>query len=113
MNTELFIAKRLFSDKATRKLLSQRIIRIALIGIALGLTVMIVSVAVVTGFKKEIRDRVIGFGSNIQIINYDSNSSYETRPVSADQPFLETVRSLAGVKYVQPFCHKTRNDQNR
>ncbi len=106
MNTELFIAKRLFSDKATRKLLSQRIIRIALIGIALGLTVMIVSVAVVTGFKKEIRDRVIGFGSNIQIINYDSNSSYETRPVSADQPFLETVRSLAGVKYVQPFATK-------
>ena len=106
MNTELFIAKRLFSDKATRKLLSQRIIRIALIGIALGLTVMIVSVAVVTGFKKEIRDRVIGFGSNIQIINYDSNNSYETRPVSADQPFLETVRSLAGVKYVQPFATK-------
>ncbi|MCE4565422.1 ABC transporter permease [Maribellus sp. CM-23] len=106
MNTELFIAKRLFSDKATRKLLSQRIIRIALIGIALGLAVMIVSVAVVTGFKKEIRDRVIGFGSNIQIINYDSNNSYETRPVSADQPFLETVRSLAGVKYVQPFATK-------
>ncbi|MCK3686282.1 FtsX-like permease family protein [Maribellus sp. YY47] len=106
MNTELFIAKRLFSDKATRKLLSQRIIRIALIGIALGLAVMIVSVAVVTGFKKEIRDRVIGFGSSIQIINYDSNSSYETRPVSSDQPFLEAVRSIPGVKYIQPFATK-------
>lgn len=106
MNTELFIAKRLFSDKATKKLLSQRIIRIALIGIALGLAVMIISVAVVTGFKNEIRDRVIGFGSNIQIINYDSNSSYETRPVSIDQPFLETVRSIRGVKYVQPFATK-------
>ncbi|MFV0591075.1 MAG: ABC transporter permease [Draconibacterium sp.] len=106
MNTELFIAKRLFSDKATKKLLSQRIIRIALIGIALGLTVMIVSVAVVTGFKNEIRNRVIGFGSNIQIINYDSNSSYETRPVSDDQPFLETVRSIPGVKHVQSFATK-------
>lgn len=86
--------------------MSQRIIRIALAGIALGLTVMIVSVAVVTGFKKEIRNKVIGFGSHIQIINYDSNSSYETIPVSEDQPFIEDVKALPGVKHVQPYATK-------
>lgn len=106
MNTELFISRRLFFDKANKKLLSQRIIRIALAGIALGLTVMIVSVAVVTGFKKEIRNKVIGFGSHIQIINYDSNSSYETIPVSEDQPFIEDVKALPGVKHVQPYATK-------
>lgn len=106
MNTELFISRRLFFDKENKKLLSQRIIRIALTGIALGLAVMIVSVAVVTGFKKEVRNKVIGFGSHIQIINYDSNSSYETQPVSEDQPFLETIKTIPGVKYVQPFATK-------
>jgi len=106
MNTELFIAKRLFSDKANKKHLSQRIIRIALIGIALGLTVMIISVSVVTGFKKEVRNKVIGFGSHIQIVNYDSNSSYETQPVSEDQPFLTDIKTISGVKYIQPFATK-------
>ena len=106
MNTELFISKRLFFDKANRKHLSQRIIRIALIGISLGLAVMIVSVAVVTGFKNEIRNKVIGFGSHIQLVNYDSNSSYETQPISNKQPFLGDVERVDGVKYAQPFATK-------
>jgi lipoprotein-releasing system permease protein len=106
MNTELFIAKRLFFEKSSKKYLSQKIIRIALIGIALGLTVMIVSVAVITGFKKEIRNKVIGFGSHVQIINFDSSNSYETRPVSRMQPFLEDLQSLDGVRHVQVFATK-------
>ena len=106
MNTELFISRRLFFDKANKKQLSQRIIRIALAGIALGLTVMIVAVAVVTGFKKEIRNKVIGFGSHIQIINYDSNNSYETSPVSENQPFLDDVKALPGVQRLQPYATK-------
>jgi len=106
MNTELFIARRLFFDKANRQLLSQRIIRIALVGISLGLAVMIVSVAVVTGFKKEVRNKVIGFGSHIQLVNYDSNSSYETQPISKDQPFLGEISAIEGVKYIQPFATK-------
>ncbi len=106
MNTELFISRRLFFDKANKKHLSQRIIRIALAGIALGLTVMIIAVAVVTGFKKEIRRKVIGFSSHIQVINYDSNSSYETQPVSIDQPFLPAVKSIPGVTHIQIFATK-------
>lgn len=106
MNTELFISKRLFFDKANKKLLSQRIIRIALAGIALGLTVMIISVSVVTGFKKEIRDKVIGFGSHIQLTNYDSNNSFETQPVSENQPFLESINKISGVKTIQVFATK-------
>ena len=87
MNTELFISRRLFFEKSNKKFLSQKIIRIALVGIALGLAVMIISVAVITGFKDEIRNKVIGFGSHIQVVNFDSNNSYETRPVSKKQPF--------------------------
>lgn len=106
MDTELFISRRLFFEKSSKKFLSQKIIRIALVGIALALAVMIISVAVVTGFKNEIRNKVIGFGSHIQVVNFDSNNSYETRPVSKKQPFLDKLKDLNGVIQVQVFATK-------
>ena len=72
MNTELFIARRIFSKKTKDKSqakISRPIINIAIIGIILGLVVMIMAIAIVSGFKKEIRNKVIGFGSHIQIIS--------------------------------------------
>jgi len=106
MNTELFISRRLFFEKGDKKFLSQRIIKIALVGIALGLAVMIISVSVITGFKKEIRDKVVGFGSHIQIINFDSNNSYETKPVSRNQSFPGELETLENIKKVQVFATK-------
>ena len=67
---------------------------------------MILSVAIVTGFKKEIRNKVIGFGSHIQLVNFDSNSSYETTPVSGNQPWLNGIRKIKGVKNIQSFATK-------
>lgn len=106
MNTELFIARKLFFDKSNRKNLSQKVLRIALVGIALGLAVMIISVAVVTGFKNEIRDKVIGFGAHIRIVNYDSNNSYETKPFSKNQPFISDVKSIPGIRSLLPYATK-------
>ena len=106
MNTELFISNRLFFDKSNQQFLSKKIIRIALFGIALGLAVMIVSVAVITGFKTEIRNKVIGFGSHIQIINYDSRNSYEIPPISQNQPFLDKLKALNNVEAIQVFATK-------
>jgi lipoprotein-releasing system permease protein len=106
MNTELFISRRLFFEKNNKKFLSQKIIRIALVGIALGLAVMIISVGVVTGFKNEIRNKVIGFGSHIQVVNFDSSNSFETQPISKKQPFLDELKTLNGVSQVQVFATK-------
>ena len=106
MNTELFISNRLFFDKTNQHFLSKKIIRIALFGIALGLAVMIVSVAVITGFKTEIRNKVIGFGSHIQIVNYESKNSYEIPPVSKNQPFVDKLKTMNGIKTVQVFATK-------
>lgn len=106
MNTELFISKRLFFDKTNQQFLSKKIIRIALFGIALGLAVMIVSVAVITGFKSEIRNKVIGFGAHIQIINFESRNSYENPPISKNQPFTNELKNIDGVELVQVFATK-------
>ncbi|MBN2521490.1 MAG: ABC transporter permease, partial [Bacteroidales bacterium] len=106
MNVEYFIAKKIFSDKANKSTFIRPIITIAVIGIALGLAVMILSIAVVTGFKKQISDKIIGFGSHIQILNFDNNSTYETKPVSKNQHFYPSIENLEGIKHIQVFATK-------
>jgi lipoprotein-releasing system permease protein len=103
---ELFIARRLFSDKENRHHLSRKIINIALAGIALGLMLMMISVAVVTGFKKEISDKVVGFGSHLLIVNFDSNMSFETAPVNRNPSFLPILDNLDNIESVQVFATK-------
>lgn len=106
MNTEYFIARRLISDKESSRQLSRSIVKIAVFGISLGLAVMIVTIAVVTAFKQEIRNKVIGFGAAIQIVNFDSNISYETQPVNKNQKFLPELARIQGITHVQQFATK-------
>ena len=105
-NTELFIARRIFFARGTSRKFSESIVAFAVFGIAFGLFVMILSVAIVTGFKNEVRNKVIGFGSHIQLVNFDSNASYETVPVSENQPWLKEIRNMKGIKSVQSFATK-------
>ncbi len=67
---------------------------------------MIIGVSTVTGFKNEIRNKIIGFGSHIQIINYDANSSFETDPVSKYQSFLPVLETIPGIRHIQVFATK-------
>ncbi|MCP4313470.1 MAG: ABC transporter permease [Bacteroidetes bacterium] len=106
MNTELFIARRIIGRKKGRKSFSGSIIAIATFGIALGLTVMIMAVSIITGFKKEISAKVTGFGAHIQILNLDSNLSFETQPVPAHLESLDRVKMMEGIRNVQPFAIK-------
>lgn len=106
MNTEFFIARRLILDKETKKTISRSILSIAVFGVGLSLAVMIIAVSVVTGFKNEITNKVVGFGSHIQILNFDSNISYETQPIKKDQEFLSDLRSEPGILNVQVFATK-------
>ncbi|GET30036.1 ABC transporter permease [Prolixibacter sp. SD074] len=106
INTELFIARRIFSAREGKKRFSRAIVSFAIIGIALGLILMILSVAIVTGFKSQIRRKVIGFGSDIQVVNFDSNSSYETKPVPKQQLWLDSLRGMPDVRHIQMFATK-------
>ncbi|MDD4386020.1 MAG: ABC transporter permease [Bacteroidales bacterium] len=106
MKTERFIANRLTDPKETKGNLSRPFIKIATIAVALSLAVMIIAVAVITGFKNEISEKTIGFGSHIQILNYDRNISFETTPISSNQEFIPDLLSIDGVKHIQPFAVK-------
>lgn len=104
MNLPLFIARRItFNSKRT---FSKLIVRIAILGIMLGLAVMILSVAIVKGFKSEIREKVRGFSGDIQIAKLDLNTSYENTPFSISAAELKKISSHPGIDYVQAFATK-------
>lgn len=106
MNLPLFIAARLFSDKGDRRKVSRPAISIATAGVAIGLAVMIISVFVVLGFKHTIRDKVIGFGSHIQVTNFVSQTSSEQYPIAISDSMLHVISSINGVEHVERFAYK-------
>ncbi len=106
MNVELFIASRLFRKRHTGNSFSRPIVAVAIGGIAIGLAVMIISVAIVIGFKREISDKVIGFGAHLQVVNLDNNSSYETLPISKNQKWLDDILQIDGIKSINKFIVK-------
>jgi lipoprotein-releasing system permease protein len=105
VNTELFIAKRIFSVKELGSL-SRPAVRVAIVSIVLSIAVMIVSVAIVTGFQNEIRDKVIGFGAHIQIRKFDSNESMEAQPIDKNQTFYPSFDTVPGIRHIQVYATK-------
>jgi lipoprotein-releasing system permease protein len=106
MTSEFFIARRIFQNKEGEKNISPPAVRVAVISIALGLVVMILSVVIVIGFKKEVRNKVIGFGSHIQITNFDSNSYYEMKPIAVSDTLFNLLQSYPNISHVQQFSVK-------
>ena len=106
MNWKLFVARRIYRSKEGGKDISKPAVRIAMAGIAIGLAVMIVAVAVVIGFKHQVRDKVVGLGSDVLVTNFDQQKSYETVPVVAGDSLLEVLRHMEGVKQVQRYSTK-------
>jgi lipoprotein-releasing system permease protein len=106
MNLPYFIAHRLIKGRREGTSFSRPINVIAIVGIAMGLAVMILAVAILTGFKKQIREKVVGFGSHIQIMNFDSNISFETTPISDTQKFIPRIKQISGIEHVQVFATK-------
>ena len=106
MNISIFIARRLtHGDKESRNL-SGPAVKVATAAVALGMVVMIISVAVGLGFKQEIRDKIVGFGTHIQLTSLNLNSSFETPPLTYDTLLVEQIERTAGVRSVQPYITK-------
>ena len=111
MNFPLFIAKRIFSDKGDRHQVSRPAIRIATIGVAIGLAVMIITISVVLGFKHTIRDKVVGFGSHLQVYNIQGS----VYPLCINDSTLAAYEQAEGVSHAERFTTsqgilKTDND---
>lgn len=104
MNFPLFIAKRIYSDKGDRRKVSRPAIHIATIGVAIGLAVMILTVSVVLGFKHTIRDKVIGFGSHIQVENFLTMQSSDSYPVCMNDSMMKVLKGIPGIRHAERFA---------
>jgi len=106
---EFFIAKRIIGSRNTDGAPSgtRPIIRIAVISIVLSLTIMLLAVAIVKGFQNEIRSKVVGFGSHIQITGFQNSENFETAPISMDQEFYPSLDSVDGVRNIQIYATKS------
>lgn len=107
MNFSLYIAKKLYSSGNGNKRASLPAIRIAIFGVAVGLAVMILSVAVVFGFKDEISSKVIGFGSHLTIYNTAPAEIGESRPIIVDDELVKGIEKIPDVEHVQYYSMKS------
>ncbi|TRX30593.1 ABC transporter permease [Flavobacterium sp. ZT3R18] len=107
MNLEYFIAKRLITAKDYKSSISAPIINIAISAIAIGMIMMIVSVATGIGLQNKIREKISAFNGHVIISNYDNNQSEITlSPISKNQDFYPKFKSVPEVSHVQAIASK-------
>ena len=114
MNVDYFISKRLFTTKEKNNNHTRPILRIVIFAIALSLTIMILFLSVVKGFKENISDKIIGFNSHISLMSYGSYESYEKEPINKNPELLANLSSDNNIKHIQSFATKAgilKNDQ--
>ena len=105
MNFPLFIARKINGNEDKGRKVSKPAIRIATLGVAIGLAVMIVSVCVVLGFKHTIRDKVVGFGSHITVANFNSFQRSENYPIVVNDSLKRALMQTQGVHHVQRYAY--------
>ena len=107
MNYELFLAKRIITEKQYKSSISSSIIKIAITAIAMGIIIMLISIATTVGLQKKIKEKISGFNGHIHIANYEDNNSQITiSPISIRQDFYPKFENVSGIKNVQSFATK-------
>lgn len=105
MNLELFIAKRLYGTRKGARRISRPAVAVAQWGVAVGTVVMFVSICIIVGFKHTIRDKVVGFGGHIQLMDVETAANGDVPMVASDE-LLAELSSVEGVKNVAPTVQK-------
>ena len=96
MNFPLYIARKIYNDQGDKRKVSRPVIRIATLGVAIGLAVMLISVSVVLGFKHTIRDKVIGFGSHITVGDFLTIQGTDQYPIEMGDSMMNVLKSHGG-----------------
>jgi lipoprotein-releasing system permease protein len=106
MSFTLFVAKRILKGKGTKNNISTPIVKIGVIGIALGVSVMILTLAIVTGFQKQITNKITTFTAHLQINDYDETNSLEPTPIEIKDSVIKKIKSQENILHIQPYAIK-------
>ena len=101
-----FVAKRLFAQGGSSGRASRLATGIATFGVAIGLAVMLVSVAIVLGFQREVQNKVLGFGAHIKVLNFRTLGHQEFSPIVIDDSITSRLAAIPNVASVARFCTK-------
>jgi lipoprotein-releasing system permease protein len=104
MNLSFFIAKRLIGKSEHRY--SRPVMRVAILAISLSLSIMLISISIINGFQNEIRDKVIGYGSHIQVTHFSKDNSFESKLLPNSNELKNKISKIDGVVDVQKFATK-------
>ena len=102
MNLELFLARRLYSTRKGKRRLSRPAVTIAQWGVTIGTIVMFLSICIIVGFKNQIRDKVVGFGGHIQVLNYQVGND-GAMPITVDSTLTHQLLSADGTLHIQQY----------
>ena len=105
MNVEYFISKRIVSAKENKNVFSRPIIRLTIFAIALSVAIMLISLSILDGFQSEITNKVISFGSHIQIFNKEKISDTEEIPLELTDSFLISVQQNSEIKDISNIIY--------
>jgi lipoprotein-releasing system permease protein len=103
MNLPFFLSHRIYFSEGDRHEVSRPAIRIATIGVAIGLAVMIITVSVILGFKHTIRDKVVGFGSHIQVTNFVTQQTAVPAPIAINDTLIRKLKKIPNVRHVECY----------
>jgi len=106
MNLPFTLAWRIYMHGDDSKRISRPAIRIATLGVALGVAVMLISVAVVIGFKREIQQKVVGMNGHIQVFNDQISQEYESLPILMNDSMIAEIMKVKGITHCQRYCNK-------
>ena len=104
MGFSLFVARKIYNHQGDQHRVSRPAVKIATLGVAIGLAVMLISVSVVLGFKHTIRDKVVGFGNHITVGNFQTVHGGENVPIAMSDSMLKVLHKTWGVKHVQRYA---------
>jgi lipoprotein-releasing system permease protein len=106
VSKEYFIARKIYKGKSEDKKVSQPIVRISKVSIVLAMTINIITIAVVTGFQNQVKDKVTGFGSHATIMKAGEASTFESSPILFSDSLVKKVQSIPNIKAIQKFAYK-------
>lgn len=106
LSVSYFISKRLLKNEVQGKKVSKAIVRISVISITLAVVVNLLTIAIVTGFQKQVKEKVTGFGSHFFIMSASDGTIYESEPIHKNQAFLKQLESNPEIKNVHPVGYK-------
>jgi lipoprotein-releasing system permease protein len=104
LNLSFFISRKLIPRDSQR--VSKPVVVISIITVALGICILLLTFAITAGFRNEIRGKIVGFGSHIEVTHFDNNYSYESSPVFINKQLTTNIKQIKGVVHLQPFTTK-------